>query len=113
MLLLPLEVSVVQIPHSENHGRRYPSKTSSDIVASDYIRLLIGREGEYWDPGNKNIAESIHLGEIVSQDRCIAKFEPTNAPTYARFSGSPLFTSLTHVHVIPAAIPVREVRSKE
>lgn len=35
----------------------------------------------------------------------------TKAETYARFSGSCLFTSFTQVQVIPAAVPAREVRS--
>lgn len=35
----------------------------------------------------------------------------TKAETYARFSGSCLFTSFTQVQVMPAAVPAREVRS--
>lgn len=59
--LLPLNVSVMQMPHDEDDGRRGPAKPGGDVVAGDDVWLFVGREGEDGDPGGEDVAEGVHL----------------------------------------------------
>lgn len=105
----------MEVSHGKSCYRSRCSKSGRDVVTSDDVWLLAGREGEDGDPGRENIGERVHLNEFVNNRliRESRKVKPTIAEIYARFSGSCLFTSFTQVQVMPAAVPPSAVRSEE
>jgi hypothetical protein len=103
----------MEVSHEEDSYCCRCPKPGRDIIASNDIWLFVGWEGKDGNPSGENVGESIHLSENVSSRlKTRGKVPPTKAPTYARFSGSCLFTSFTQVQVIPADVPLREVRSR-
>jgi hypothetical protein len=113
--MLPLEIPVVEVSHCENGYRSRCTKPSRNVVTGDYVRLLAGWEGEDGNPCGEDISERVHLNGIISYrlTKARRKVALTIAEMYARFSGSCLFTSFTQVHVMPAHVPARAVRSEE
>lgn len=103
------------VANDESSDRGGRPKPSRDIVTSDYVRLLTSREGENRNPCGEDVSKCIHLRRTfsIALGGKTRKAAPTRAEMYARFSGSCLFTSFTHVQVMPAAVPPRAVRSGE
>lgn len=115
------QIPVVKVADDEYSHCGRCSESSCDVIASNDVWLKVGRESEDGYPRRENVGERIHLvvtGRVSSYclgncDLKLKKAKQTIADTYARFSGSSRFVSFTHVHVMPAHVLARAVRSSE
>lgn len=56
-----LEIPIMEVSHYERSDRRSGAEPGGDVVSRDNVRLQVGREGEYGDPGGEDIGEGVHL----------------------------------------------------